>query len=198
MSELNRVSSAVSNFFDSDKSSNIEGLAEVVQHTVIDGYRRYMELQLEDEDLSKVFGDIQTAAVEAAKTPPPVEELPETFSSLLHRAVEARRATYDLTDPDRPWEKLTPAAAVASEDDMFTFPIVDTVVDKIEELINPADPSVEQVPPSPASPAVVEAYKKQEAKEAAERAEAIAKQLSQQSPDGEDAEDAPDEDTDDS
>lgn len=175
MPETDRVATPISDFLASDNPEKIEALSEVVQHTVIDGYRRFMELQMEDEVLKKSFTDIQESLGELIESPPADADLPGAFEALMLRAMVARRATYDLTNPDRPCEQLSAEVAMADEDDMMAFMIVDTVVDKIADLINPPDPEDKPAPPTPASEAVVESYKKQMEKEEADRAERIAK-----------------------
>lgn len=146
MSEIDPVFDAIRNHIVSAEFPPA-ALSEPIQHTIIDGFRRFQERFFEKhryvrdgenevyEAGKKNFGDIGDDLKSLVDSLPSTsEEQIEAFQGLAKRALIARRGTYDLTNRERPWEELTPEEALLDEDDQYSFVIIDTLVEKLEKL----------------------------------------------------------------
>ena len=135
MPEIDRVYSAITAFFESSGEVKPQDLSDAVGHCILDAYRRFLELRMEDGDLSeeiiKIRIDLEALI---ADMPADRSEKIAAFKEISRRAMLARRATYPLVDRERPWESLTPEEALNDETDAFSFSIFDSLADKISAL----------------------------------------------------------------
>lgn len=154
MSELDSVNDAIRSHI-VESALPADALANPLQHTIIDGLRRFQERFLEKHRVVRAEDTEVHEAYEAGKKQfddigddiqTLVESLPadkdkqiEAFQALARRALVARRSTYDLTNRERPWEELTPEEAIEDPDDAYTWGLVDTLVDKIERIGEPEE-----------------------------------------------------------
>ena len=144
MNETDRLRETLDEFFTSEHKDNITALVETFECTVIDCYRRYQELALEDEDMATAIQTLAEEMKEATTTYPTDKViLKELMADFAMRAVELRRATYDLTNPESVWaDPLTPAEAVALDDDTYTYVIVDAMIDRINQIGEEPEPEL--------------------------------------------------------
>lgn len=145
MSEIDRVDEAIHDLV-VEAAVSAKALVEPLQHTIIDGYRRFQERHYEDmrryadedtldsalkTEFDNLSDEVNALAENLPATP---EEQISAFQGLARRAMAARRATYDLTNRERPWEEVTPEEALLDEDDQYSYVIIDTMAEKIAKL----------------------------------------------------------------
>lgn len=134
MAEIERVASTIKAFFESTGEERIEKLVGVVERCIMLAATRVAEHKIEDESVHNRIREADAALKDLMKNLPAGREEKKTrFAEVAIQAMTARRATYPLTNAERPWEPPTPEEAIRDDDDPYTFAIFDTVADDLAE-----------------------------------------------------------------
>lgn len=138
MNDIERIEDAIQSFFSSSGQEQLPNLCKALERCYMLGHTHYYEAKMKDE---KLKGEFQALEVEiktlAENIPPDRDAAVRKFQDLTRRILRARRATYPLENPERPWEIFTPDEALMNVDDSYTFSMVDSLADDIAELQSP-------------------------------------------------------------
>jgi chemotaxis protein histidine kinase CheA len=132
--EIERVASTIKGFFEASGEEQIEKLVGVIERCIQLASTRAVEHKIEDEAVRARIKEADSALKDLMKNlPEGREEKKERFTEVAIQAMTARRATYPLTNAERPWFPPTPEEAIRDDDDPYTFAIFDTVADDLAE-----------------------------------------------------------------
>lgn len=145
MTEIDRVNAVIDAFFDASGEEDVTGLVDAIDRTLMTARMRSYELEahsgryyvdkMENENFIKSVDALEEELQDLkVNLPKDRDTMKARFKDITFKAMAAKRATFPLTNPDCPWETITPEQALADDDDMYSFAIFDTQAEAIQEL----------------------------------------------------------------
>lgn len=143
MAEIDRVNESIDAFFDAygalaQAGGRFDSLGEAFHANLHMAERHLARLRPKERDKDLVER-ILTAQEKVDGLldleQPALDRGPEAWKKVAREVMECRRATYDLSDPDQPVYKLTPAEALDNDDDAYSFAIFDTFAESVGKLL---------------------------------------------------------------
>lgn len=137
MNDIDRVNDAISAFFSGTGQEKVQDLIKAFERCLMLGHAHYFEAELEDTKLKEEFESLTKEITALKETPPNRDVAVLLFQDLAKRLMLARRSTYSLQKPDRPWESVSAATALYDDNDQYSFAIYDALADDLQEIQSP-------------------------------------------------------------